>query len=254
LCKKIIKPIWDYYDTHRIWKPTDVIGNHYHLPNLRNRCSSMDLLLNKIKNSEETFLFTYRGTPSDGWVKTFFKQHGIEYAHIGNTAHVPKKEIRCHKLWPEFASGKPMPLKQIKDFWTYIGTKVIVRNFCEYDFPDWINKDYTIYELINLKLLREDSVDNRDFALIRTKTDPDRILYIQKILQRGFNLEGDVKVRYGNIHTVKGLTFDNVIVDLTATRIEDYFTQLRLKYVAYSRGKFDCWTISSQRAYTLGVR
>jgi hypothetical protein len=93
--------------------------------------------------------------PSDGWVKTFFKQHGIEYAHIGNTAHVPKKEIRCHKLWPEFASGKPMPLKQIKDFWTYIGTKVIVRNFCEYDFPDWINKDYTIYELINLKLLRE---------------------------------------------------------------------------------------------------
>ena len=38
------------------------------------------------------------------------------------------------------------------------------------------------------------------------------------------------------------------------SRIEDYFTQLRLKYVAYSRGKFDCWTISSQRAYTLGVR
>ena len=67
--------------------------------------------LDKIKNTEETFLFTYRGTPSDGWVKTFFKQHGIEYAHIGNTAHVPKKEIRCHKLWPEFASGKPMPLK-----------------------------------------------------------------------------------------------------------------------------------------------
>jgi len=254
LCKKIIKPIWDYYGTHRIWKPTDVVGNHYHLPSLKNRCSSMDLLLDKIKNTEETFLFTYRGTPSDGWVKTFLKQHGIEYAHIGNTAHVPKKEIRCHKLWPEFASGKPMPLKQIKDFWTYIGTKVIVRNFCEYDFPDWINKDYTIHELINLKLLREDSVDNRDFALIRTKTDSDRILYIQKILQRGFNLEGDVKVRYGNIHTVKGLTFDNVIVDLTATRIEDYFTQLRLKYVAYSRGKFDCWTISSQRAYTLGAR
>ena len=27
---------------------------------------------------------------------------------------------------------------------------------------------------------------------------------------------------------------------------EDYFTQLRLKYVAYSRGKHDCWTISTQ--------
>jgi len=214
----------------------------------------MDILLDKINNSEETFLFTYRGNPSDGWVKTFFKQHGIEYAHIGNTAHVPKKEIRCHKLWPEFVSGKPMPLKQIKDFWTYIGSKVIVHGRGEETFDEWVNKDYTIDYLIHHKYLKENSTYQRDFSLIRTKTDPDRILYIQKILQKGFNLEGDVKVRYGNIHTVKGLTFDNVIVDLTATRIEDYFTQLRLKYVAYSRGKFDCWTISSQRAYTLGVR
>ena len=121
-------------------------------------------------------------------------------------------------------------------------------------FDEWVNKDYTIDYLIHHKYLKENATYQKDFSLIRTKTDSDRILYIQKILQRGFNLEGDVKVRYGNIHTVKGLTFDNVIVDLTATRIEDYFTQLRLKYVAYSRGKFDCWTISSQRAYTLGAR
>ena len=147
-----------------------------------------------------------------------------------------------------------MPLKQIKDFWTYIGSKVIVHGRGEETFDEWVNKDYTIDYLIHHKYLKENSTYQRDFSLIRTKTDPERILYIQKILQRGFNLEGDVKVRYGNIHTVKGLTFDNVIVDLTATRVEDYFTQLRLKYVAYSRGKFDCWTISSQRAYTLGVR
>ena len=50
------------------------------------------------------------------------------------------------------------------------------------------------------------------------------------------------------------MTFDNLIVDLTATRREDYFTQLRLKYVAYSRGRVDCWTITSQKQYTLGVR
>jgi len=29
---------------------------------------------------------------------------------------------------------------------------------------------------------------------------------------------------------------------------------LRLKYVAYSRGRFDCWTIASQDKYKLGVR
>ena len=80
-----------------------------------------------------------------------------------------------------------------------------------------------------------------------------RLIYIKKILNKGFD-ENDVRVKYANIHTVKGLTFDNVIVDLTATRLEDYFTQLRLKYVAYSRGKFDCWTVASQGKYTLGVR
>ena len=80
-----------------------------------------------------------------------------------------------------------------------------------------------------------------------------RLIYIEKVLRKGFNLEGDVRVKYANIHTVKGLTFDNVIVDLTRTRPEDYFEQLRLKYVAYSRGRYDCWTIASQREYTLGV-
>jgi len=40
-----------------------------------------------------------------------------------------------------------------------------------------------------------------------------------------------------------------VIVDESRFRKEDYFTQLRLKYVAYSRGKYDCWTISTQDKY-----
>jgi hypothetical protein len=214
----------------------------------------MQTLLEKIKNTDETFLFTYRGTPSDSWVKKFFKQHGIEFAHVGNTAHVPKKEIRCHKLWPEFIEGKPMPLKQIKDFWDYMGSKVIVRGKGEATFEDWIKKDYLIDDLINKEYLKPNSINETDFSLIRTKTDPNRIIYIKKILQRGFDLEGDIRVKYANIHTVKGLTFDNVIVDLTATRLEKYFTQLRLKYVAYSRGRIDCWTIASQGKYILGGR
>ena len=252
LCKQIIKPIWDHYKTHRIWKPTDVLGNHYHLPNLQINCSAMQILINKIKNTNETFLFTYRGTPSDSWVKKFFKQHGIEFAHVGNTAHVPKKELRCHKLWPDFCKGTAMSLKQIKDFWQYMGSKVIVHGRGEENFDEWVDREYTMDYMIDHKYLKENANKEKDFALVRTKTEADRIKYIKKILQKGFNLEGDVKVRYGNIHTVKGLTFDNVIVDLTATRLEDYFTQLRLKYVAYSRGKYDCWTIASQGKYRLG--
>ena len=254
LCKRIIRPIWEYYGYERTWKSTEFAGNHYRLPNLENRCSAMEILLDKIRNTNETFLFTYRQTPSDSWVKKFLKDNGIEFAHVGNTAHVPKKELRCHKLWPDFCKGTPMPLKQIKDFWQYMGSKVIVRCKGEETFEDWVDREYTIDHLISKKFLKETASQERDFCLIRIqrgkKEDYEkRLLYIKKILQKGFDLEGDVRVQYANIHTVKGLTFDNVIVDESRFRKEDYFTQLRLKYVAYSRGKYDCWTISTQDKY-----
>jgi hypothetical protein len=255
LCKSIIKPIWDHYGYDRVWKPVEgIVGNHYYLPSLKTKSSAMEKLLDKIKNTKETFLFTFRGNPSDTWVKEFFKDHGIEFAHVGNTAHVPKKELKCHKLWPEFVKGKPMPLKQIKDFWEYMGSKVIVKGKGKETFENWINQDYTIDYLMNKGLLKTTAKEESDFAMVRTKTEKDRLVYINKILRKGFDFNGDIRVQYGNIHTVKGMTFDNIIVDLTATRKEDYFTQLRLKYVAYSRGRIDCWTIASQGKYTLGGR
>ena len=255
-CKNIIKPIWDYYGTHRIWKPTVHDGNEYYLPSLEIESSNLKKLLHKIKTTNQTFLFTYRQKPSDAWVKKFFKQHGIEFAHVGHSAHVSKKELRCHKVWPKFVSGTPVSLKQIKDFWNYMGKKVIMHGKVEETFEDWIDKDYTVQNLIDKKYLRPSVVNQDDFALVRKKIDKDRVLYIKKILQNGCDLDGDIKVKYANIHTVKGLTFDNVIVDESRFRTEDYFSQLRLKYVAYSRGKYDCWTIATQDKYkrTLGVR
>ena len=55
------------------------------------------------------------------------------------------------------------------------------------------------------------------------------IIYIKKVLSKGFKFDDKVQVFYGNIHTVKGLTFDNVIVDETITKKDFYFTSLRLK-------------------------
>ena len=147
-----------------------------------------------------------------------------------------------------------MSLRQIKDFWSYIGSKVIVHGRGDETFEEWVDREYTIDYLIHHKYLKKNASSQRDFALIRTKTENERIMHIKKILEKGFNMDGDVRVKYANIHTVKGLTFDNVIVDETRFRPEDYFSQLRLKYVAYSRGKYDCWTIASQDKYTLGVR
>ena len=150
-----------------------------------------------------------------------------------------------------------MSLTQIKAFWDYMGSKVIVRGKSNKEiFDTWIKQDYTLEQLINKGLLKPETTQYTQFDLIRipSKTTQERLIYINKILKKGFDFYKDIRVKYGNIHTVKGLTFDNVIVDESRFRPEDYFSQLRLKYVAYSRGRYDCWTIASQDKYTLGVR
>jgi hypothetical protein len=261
LCKKIIQPIWDHYGSHRTWTPAkytekhnmghigEVIkGNGYYLSNFEGS-GHLDILLDKIKNTNQTFLFTYRGTPGDIRCTEFFDRHGLEYAHVKNSAHVSKKELRAHHLWPDFIRDIPMSRTQIKHFCEYAGSKVKVRLKKEevLNFDDWDNKDYTIDELIQKKVFKEEAKQYRDFDLVRipSKTTKEKLKYIKKVLSKGFDFDKKIQIKYGNIHEVKGLTFDNVIVDHTLTRREkDWFTQLRLAYTAYSRGVFDYWTLA----------
>jgi len=259
LCKKIIQPIWDHYGSHRIWTPArytekhnmghigEVIkGNSYYLSNFEGS-SHLDILLDKIKNTNQTFLFTYRGNARKYRCTEFFDRHGLEYAYVKNSAHVSKKELRAHHLWPEFVKGVPMRLLQIKHFWEYIGSKVIIRGKADPKiFDGWREEDYTIDNLITKGLLKPDCKQYRDFDLIRvpSKTTKEKLIYIKKVLAKGFDFDKNIQIKYGNIHEVKGLTFDNVIVDHTLTRREDWFTQLRLAYTAYSRGIFDYWTLA----------
>jgi hypothetical protein len=138
-----------------------------------------------------------------------------------------------------------------------MGSKVIVRGKSNKEiFDTWIKQDYTLQQLIDKGLLKPETTQYTQFDLIRipSKTTQERLIYINKILKKGFDFDKDIRVKYGNIHTVKGLTFDNVIVDETITRREDYFTQLRLKYTAYSRAINDYWTLTSNKKLTLGVR
>jgi len=270
-CKKIIMPIWDKWNSHRVWTPAkytkehgmghvgEVIkGNGYYLSNFEGS-SHLDILLNKIRNTDQTFLFTYRvgAGVGDKRCTTFFEDHGLEYAHVKNSAHIPKKELRAHHLWPDFIKGIPMSLTQIEHFWEYMGSKVIVHGKGDPKvFDDWTKQDYTIDYLITKGLLKKDCKQHTDFDLIRipSSTTKEKLIYIKKVLAKGFDFDKKIQIKYGNIHDVKGLTFDNVIVDLTLTRPEDWFTQLRLAYTAYSRGVFDYWTLASQRKLTLGKK
>lgn len=276
-CKEIIMPIWDKWNSHRVWTPAKytekhvkkygigqvgetIKGNDYYLSNFEGS-SHLDILLDKIQNTDQTFLFTYRGTPGDTRCTKFFDRHGLEYAHVRNSAHVSKKELRVHHLWPDFIKGIPMSRTQVKHFCEYAGSKVKVRlkKGEVLNFDEWVNKDYTIDELIQKKVFKEEAKQHRDFDLVRipSKTTKERLLYIKKVLAKGFDFEKKTQIKYGNFHEVKGLTFDNVIVDHTLTRREAWYTQLRLAYTAYSRGIFDYWTLAkSPGKYktTLGVR
>jgi|TARA_R110002012_G_scaffold51367_4_gene132860 hypothetical protein len=273
-CKKIIKPVWDKWNSHRIWTPAKyrekhgvghigeiIKGQGYRLPYLERDSTHLDILLNKIKNTTQTFLFTYRGTPGDTRVTKFLSRQGLEYSMVGSSPHASKKEINSHYVWPDFVKGKPMDLTQIKAFWKYMGSKVIPKGKGKYDFKDWIEKEYTIDELINLKLLKPDCKQYIDFDLIRVPSEisggAEKLQYIKRVIVNGFDNDKPIQIFYGNIHQVKGLTFDNVIVDHTMSMKrapEEFHTQLRLEYTAYSRGVFDYWELASTTKRTLGVR
>ena len=50
-----------------------------------------------MRNTKQTFIFAYRGYPSNIHVTDFLKRHGFEFAHIKNTnPHVSKQEINWH--------------------------------------------------------------------------------------------------------------------------------------------------------------
>ena len=268
-CKEIIKPLWDKYEYTRVWTPAvyterhgkgkigEVIeGNGYFLPHL-GPSPHMDILLDKIKNTNETFLFTFRGTPSDKNIREFFINNAIEFSHIENSAFVPKKELKAHYFWPKFLENQPMSLKQIKEFWEYLSSIVKIKGKGDVKhFEDWIKQDYTVDYLIEKKFLKPECKQHPDLDLIRKKVHnfDSRMIYIKKLLKQGVDFNNEIRVKYGNIHTIKGLTFDNVIVDLSMTRREDYYVQLRLKYTAYSRAIYDYWTLNARSQFTLGAR
>ena len=260
-CKGIIKPIWDHYNYQRIWTPTKEKGHGYYLPDL-NPSKNLQLLLDKIQNTNQTFLFTFRGKPSDKRIRNFLISQGIEFARLKNSAFVSKKELRCHNIWEDCIKGKSFNLQQLRDFWKYLGRQAIPHGKGKIElFDNWINKDYTIEELITKGFLKENIKKLGFFDLLRKRAEgktqqehEERMIYIKKVLRQGFNFDEKVRVQYDNIHQIKGTTFDNVIVDLTVHRAEHLFTQLRLKYTAFSRGVFDYWILCSQTGRTLGEK
>ena len=83
--------------------------------------------------------------------------------------------------------------------------------------------------------------NSEDTKKIRTN-----VPYIKKVL-KNHGIDEKPRVEIDNIHKIKGLTFNNVIVNLSVYKTEKNINESeRLAYTAYSRGETDCWSIGSE--------
>lgn len=255
-CKRIIKPIWDHYDYKRVWTPTEVKGSVSMLPNLQGS-QELSNLLNKINNSDESFLFTFRAEKSKQWLIPFLHKYGFKYSLVGGYQKVSDAELNSHYSWPLFLKGVPQSLDQIKAYWKHMDKEFKLKD--SRIFKKMINRDYTFQEFVNLGYLSSSIAETTDFYNVCKKVKGEiaqlkfreKIMYIRSVINNN-NLNQKAKIEYGNFHTVKGITRDNVIIDLSITRPEPYFEQLYLAYVGCSRGRNDLWVLRTQTGRELG--
>ena len=261
ICRNIIAPVWHEYGRYseRTWTPTDVVGNSYYIPGLDQGCKAKDTLINKILNTDETFLFTYRGNPTHKSINTFLQDNGIDYKTVSGGAHVSREHFSCFKNWKTFINDK-VSKQQVKEYWKLMGSKIKVNGLGDVDkLKSLRDKGWNMQELIDEGYLKPEikqfntlsEVLNHE-ALSKNEKLISKIPYINKVLTSGMDTTKKPRVKHDTIHKVKGLTFDNIIVDLSVWRPEPRnFEPTRLAYVAYSRGKTDCWTIGSSGPYSL---
>lgn len=245
--------------SERTWTPTDVVGKSYYIPGLNQGCKAKDVLINKILNTDETFLFTYRGKPTHERINEFLQNNGIDYKRVSGSAHVSREDFSCFKNWKTFMNDK-VSKQQIKEYWKLMGSKVKVNGLGDVDkLKPLIDRKYNVQELIDAGYLKPEvkqferlsQLLNHE-ALSKNEKLIGKIPYINKVLTNGMDTTKKPRVQHDTIHKVKGLTFDNVIVDLSTYHSEAKgFEATRLAYVAYSRGRIDCWTIGSSAPYSL---
>jgi superfamily I DNA/RNA helicase len=261
ICRNIIAPVWEAKGklSERTWTPTSDIGKSYYIPGLNQKCKAKDVLINKILNTDETFLFTYRGKPTHEHINEFLQNNGIDYKMVSGSAHVSREHFSCFKNWKTFMNDK-VSKQQIKEYWKLMGSKVKVNGQGDVDkLKPLIDRDYNIQELIDAGYLKPEIKQFERFsqllnheALSKNEKLIAKIPYINKVLTNGMDTTKKPRVQHDTIHKVKGLTFDNIIVDLSTYHPETKgFEATRLAYVAYSRGKIDCWTIGSSAPYSL---
>ena len=141
------------------------------------------------------------------------------------------------------------------DYWPLMGKSVKVYGKGSIDhIKSLIDKEYNINELIEMQLILPEAKNFQSFSeVVISKDLIPKIPFIKKVLANGMDTDKMPRVQHDTIHKVKGLTFDNVIVDLSVYYTERGDEPLRLAYTAYSRGRNDCWSIGRSSPHKLSL-
>ena len=255
-CKDIIKPIWQHYNYSRVWKPREengliVEGEIFEMSDLAQDPFASELR-NRILNTSEDFVFTYRGNEPTNMI-SYLKELGMPIKVPKNAKlkfKYPTAEINNHRAFLSLSRGENVSLAKIKSMLKSVDPQYLAS---DKNIEDEDRGSYDKKWLVENKYLVSGVMDTDDFQLINKINSIIEKNYIRKIVNNNRDL-GDKRIFLENIHTIKGKEFDNVVLDMTLTNEEEDFVKRRMAFVACSRAKKTLWTLKSRTNITLHRR
>jgi len=144
-----------------------------------------------------------------------------------------------------FSQGEPKTLAVAKKILKSMDSEYLGPRYSHEEMEELEKGRYDIDYFIKNKYLWPIVKRTQDLQALNYKHDRKTKNYIRNIVNKNRDLD-DFRIFVANIHTIKGMEFDNVVLDLAIPREEPKHTKKRLKFVAGSRARKTLWLIKSK--------
>jgi len=249
-CKKIIQDIWKEYEYTRIWRPKEengqiVEGEIFNLSSLTQDPFAFELK-NRIQNTTEDFIFTYRGGEPREMIN-YLMEIGMPVA-IPNKEKskfkfkYPTNEVKNQREFLSFSKGEVKSLTKIKAMFKGMDPQYQLKTIEQLESVD--SGSYNIKWLVDKGFVVPGVKNIDDFQKISKVQTIQMKNYIREIVKNNRDLE-DKRIFLEILHTIKGKEFDNVVFDFKLTRQDNLFEKKRMKFVACSRARKTLWLLKS---------
>ena len=272
-CKDIIRPLWKYYKYAgggRVWSPRRELDKEgiptgpiveaeiFEMMSLE-QDPNLAELTKRIKQTNESFVFTCRGNEPRETIKYLMKL-GMPFKLADKDSKFkfkyPKPEIKNQRnFFKLIHTNKKITVAAVKSILKSISNDYAGENYKKGNLNELETgtKSVDIDWIIEHQFLNPIVKESDDFQTISMTNGIEMKNFIRQVAKYdpSGDLERNPRIFVENIHTVKGEEFDNSVVDLTTRREEADFTKRRIKYVACSRAKKTLWLIKSRNGISL---